>query len=850
MPQDEKNHQGQEQAHQQGEAPPMSNSLKHIALIVGILYLGTLPTGTASAEACPNAQFRTGPSAHLPDCRAYELVTPPYKNDGNIQTFLVSPEGADGPTVVFGSDAGFAGIASNNGTTAKYRLGRTEGGWGTTPLNLSAGLFTGFFAGTTGDVFGFSENVDRSVWVEREAGESDRALDFFREDPEGSVEDIGTALPPSAPEGTPEEVGKAAGVFPAGVSADGSRVLFEINSSFWPGDGTQSPFHSLYEYVGTCASTAVACEGRQGRGEARREPLLVGVSDGKTVVNGVTLPVGQQISECGTELGAGDPKGDSLDSGVGMSHNAVSGDGKTVFFTAYPAGATGTSCAGVAPPVAEVYARVETASGVFATVAISEPSVTDCSACDTSKGVLRDAEFMGASADGSKVFFETTQPLLGGDSSENVYEYDFDAPAGERVVRVSGGDATMSGVVAGVQGFPVQVSEDGSHVYFVAQGVLTRAANVQGDVAVLGADNLYVYERDERYPMGRTSFIADLCSGAGVSGGEQVNGVATISGGVADGRCPSGQNRLVANLAENRNDLRLWALGDLEVQGGADVTSDGRFLVFTSYGDLTPDDTSSARQVFEYDAQTGVLVRVSIGQAGFNDDGNTAVSDAEVAFPKYWLGGVYEADAYRSRLTVSEDGSYVFFESGDGLTKEALDNVQIGEKELGSGAGVMVPVYANNVYEYHDGVVSLISDGHDVAGGSKSAVDLFGTDASGSDVFFTTSDELVGQDTDEQEDFYDARIGGGFPAPSVAVTCAGEACQGALSAAPTLLSPGSEFQAGANPPLAALTSTVRPKPKSKPKSKPAKCKRGFVKRHRKCVKQRAKKSTRGKGGKK
>jgi hypothetical protein len=157
----------------------------------------------------------------------------------------------------------------------------------------------------------------------------------------------------------------------------------------------------------------------------------------------------------------------------------------------------------------------------------------------------------------------------------------------------------------------------------------------------------------------------------------------------------------------------------------------------------------------------------------------------------------------------------VFFQSIVGLTPQALDQRVVAYNTAESGE----PVYAKNVYEYHAGRVSLISDGQDVASLSRvSVVELLSTDASGGDVFFATVDRLVGQDTDTNIDIYDARIDGGFPAPALPASCSGDACQGQLSGTPTLLSPGSEFQAGGNPPLAA-EPPAKPKQRTKAKRK-------------------------------
>ncbi len=113
-------------------------SLACLLSLVVFLWIGAPPAG--AVDACPNVVFRTGPSAKLPDCRAYELVSPvdsgghpPIgRNFINIfhgfETPLINGAGDD---VMFNTVGGTIGDLPGNGNVDRYRAMRTANGWET-----------------------------------------------------------------------------------------------------------------------------------------------------------------------------------------------------------------------------------------------------------------------------------------------------------------------------------------------------------------------------------------------------------------------------------------------------------------------------------------------------------------------------------------------------------------------------------------------------------------------------------------------------------------------------------------------------------------------------------------------
>jgi hypothetical protein len=423
----------------------------------------------------------------------------------------------------------------------------------------------------------------------------------------------------------------------------------------------------------------------------------------------------------------------------------------------------------------------------------------------------------------------------------DLYEYvEVGKPSGHLVL-LSKGECgtpkTTCGEGAEVQGV-VRTSSDGSHVYFVAKGVLTTAQNdvvsAKGpdkhQEAEPGADNLYAIDTNT----GEVKFVAKLCSES------------AKSGAVSVGECPAKSSEVKGGSFET--DTPLWGNGTgLSAEGAqcsretsepaeqacdagsrdAQSTPDGDYLVFATHARLSPDEpkwerkeeiertvegkkvkelitaTFPVRAVYRYDFQGGAngegqLIWLSHGAPSFEPGvGCTKPDECQNAvitplngqalgatagiddWGRAVSGCPAEAGREPEQSGAAQAGSCQHEGEHDGenvifTTPEKLQGSDVNEQ--------------NDVYLWHcsspcadparQGTVSMISDGR-----AREGVDLApsglagnpGMSASGSDIFFTSSTALVAQDRDGLADLYDARIDGGFPRPGVPASCQREA---------------------------------------------------------------------------
>jgi hypothetical protein len=408
------------------------------ALVLGLALaaatLAVLPLSTASADSCPNAAFRTGPAAHLPDCRAYEQVTPTNKNgvDASGGPAIVRASSL-GDRVSFFASAGIpVGPGSGSGDFPTYVSSRDPAGWTTN------GVLPPSQPGTQPVVLGYSPDLSQTLLNAQVVGDANTNNLYLRDNATGSLQRLLTG---------------GFDYFVVDFSADRSHLFFESDAQLLP--SAAAGVFNLYELNHGSLS-------------------LAGV-----LPDGSTPPGGSFAGSYSWQLG--DTARGGANQGL-YTQTAMSADGSSIFFTA---GGT-----------AQLYLRKSATTTVQ--ISASQRTIPDpngplpaafmTAAPDASHVFFTSCQKL--TNDSTAVSTATpscTEPVQG----QDLYRYD--ASSGtltDLTIDATPGDA-LGAAVQGVVGS----SADGSYVYFVANGVLAAGASpgsCQGTQAI-GACNLYLW---------------------------------------------------------------------------------------------------------------------------------------------------------------------------------------------------------------------------------------------------------------------------------------------------------------------------------------------------------------------
>lgn len=671
--------------------------------------------------------------------RTYELVSPVYKAGNRVNGILgVAP---NGETVLYSSGAAFSGEPANTGFL-NYYIARRRAEWLTFPEAVPPERLAKPYG------MDFSPTLDLSIVFgkagpnEGTASDESQEYEYLRRDTrlpdEASLfELIYKPIKPLEPE--PQySLGYR------GANATMSHIVFEARLGTYilkEALGTNSNIYDLTD-------AGIKLIELNNKGQAIDKP-------------------------CVPHIGSG--------TGRTSEYHAISTDGEEIFFSV---GVNASECG----TTSQLFMR----AGGTRTIEISRPTAAgNCLEVPCPGASERaPAEFQGADEAGDRVFFTTREPLITGDKDggNDIYLARIGCPGVEGPACPAEQRAVMSlsqissgTTAAEVQGV-VATAPDGSHAYFVARGVLGTEANSEGRLPVQGADNLYAYDDAVQSVL----FIGDLCSGS------------ERSGNVEDANCPE----TVKSGESGRNDERLWVEPTREAQvnecgGAGEGCQAGRYLIFTAFGRLSRSDTDDVKDVYRYDDSTGQLERVSTGEEGASEDGNS--SGFSATLPSSTVRRTVTEEYDLDSRAISDDGRHIIFTTSEALAPFAINGVA-------------------NVYEWNEtgaggGTVSLLS-----VGLADRPVEGVVTSSSSRDVFFMTTQGLSPEDTDDQADIYDARVEGGKPRPPASPEpCSGDACQGPLSNPAPLLVPGSAEQSpGENLPTHTGKRTAKPK-KSKSK---------------------------------
>ncbi len=723
--------------------------------------------------ACPNENVRQQTKAnYLPDCRAYELVSP--ENAGGTQLFAGGPNTglATSP-----SRFAFVGLYSTvpgsgghpmDGQGDLYVATRTDTGWktryvglpatefaiaGGPPMGppLSSGVVGSGLTGVEGpghvhEANGYftqpweiqanvltDPSMSRFVdWNDGSLGNETEGADNapYVWDAEGAFVDRWPTNLATVPGGNIEGPGGVQIPTQAGNHALACPTVPGHGTDNCPGDVTASSDLSHFVFATEWSPFTVG---------GRTTPPG-SVYDNNTVTGAVEiaslLPDGKPIqSEPGDE--SGDP----------LQIPAVSEDGSHILMAAGGTGPCGAAkCAPVSPCISF---GSEPASRCQMQASHLYMRVDDLNTYDVSEG--HDVKFVGMTPDGTKVYFTSDEHLTGEDlehGGESLYMWSEQGElAGEPLTLISKADNP------GQPGEPGNTSD--CHASFTTEcGVLTYtdasyctlAGGAGGDCK---SDNSIAANGDIYF------FSPELLDGSrGIPNRENLyvyrNGKAQYVTTITTG--PYCYKSPIPGYTDS-------ACSDTPV-ARMEVTPTDSHMAFLTASPVTQYENDGHLEMYTYDPAARRIVCVSC-----NPSGTPASSGVE---------------ASQNGLFMTDDGRTFF------STEEPLVH---GDTDQGE-----------DVYEYVDGHPQLITPGTGEIGiqpgteepDVKSNPGLIGVSANGTDVYFSTLDTLVPSDRNGLFiKFYDARTSGGFSAPPPPPSCeAADECHAAGSEMPPPLKVG------------------------------------------------------------
>jgi hypothetical protein len=519
----------------------------------------TFTTETVAQATCPNEQARGGFSAGLPDCRAYELVTPPSKSSaqpdvvtqgqGGVLEVAVPPHGGYERNVAASDGNRFAYISSevmpgSQSAGLEFIATRGPNGWSpedTIPLRPYTGSRCNFDAQQT-EVLKYSLDLSKAVLVDNQTTNELSAT--FSEGCRGEQVEVVSGEPLEQnllARDNEDGVYQLVNLTPAGLSAEPANFV------------AASADLNVVVFSERAKLTSDAVNGAVNLYEWNEGALRL-----------LTL-----------KLPSGAP--------VAGSVVSVSTDGSDLLFTAN----------------GNLYVRVNGER----TVQLDEkaPGAT---------GPGGGGSFGAVSADGSQVFFTdnataglTSDTVAG--SGKNLYRYDVSTGQLSDLTPVSDAKAALTAV-----------SEDGSYVYFSSEGVQSGSqTNQLGETAKNGQPNLYV-DHDGAIEFVMNATIMATPANAGQTEAISQNGafLAFNSTNNLTGYDNNGAHEIyLYRAAANRFECASCnPSGEAPTARGADLgtlqhpVSDNGQVFFQADEALLPRDTNGKADVYEYDYNGGL----------------------------------------------------------------------------------------------------------------------------------------------------------------------------------------------------------------------------------------------------